>query len=118
MYCSVHLLPTNKGRTGMKLYECKPGMLISIPGMKRTYPALEIANIKPGRFKSFLIVSFKGGPVYHVPRSTEVDFKMRLEIEIPEPSNIIAFEISNDQTNPDQPATRNNIPKHLSPGNE
>lgn len=47
-----------------------------------------------------------------------VNLRMRYEIEIPEPSNIIAFEVSNDQTNPDQPTTRNNIPEHLSPGNE
>ena len=59
----------------MKLHQCKPGMVITIPGMNKTDSGVQVARIRSGQFKSYLKVSFTGGLCYNLPRDTEVEFR-------------------------------------------
>lgn len=56
----------------MLAYELKKGMIIVIPGYLSTRLGVEVAKVKPGRFKSSIHVSCKGGRDYDITRNTEV----------------------------------------------
>jgi hypothetical protein len=47
------------------------GMRVVIPGRKGTEDGLVVANVKPGQFKSSLVISFDGGYCCDIHRSTD-----------------------------------------------
>ena len=61
-----------QGRKWVRAFELLAGQVVVIPEVRGTCSGLTVARIKPGDYKSYLLLTFKGGRHYNLHRNTPV----------------------------------------------